>query len=220
MHSFNASKIFDEVKGWDLDKIKKERPDLRNKAKPVGFAIAYGGNGGTIAGNLGIAAEEGDIMYNAYLEAFPSLNDYFEKSKQESIERGYILIDEVTNRKFYLKDINEMNAAKEAKDFSTFFKLKGKYERASLNYKIQGPAGSITKLALILIRKYIENEVEEGEVYLINTVHDEIVLYAREHSDLQKHAKALEDAMAEAGLRWCKRVKLSASAIIGDKWES
>lgn len=220
MHSFNAKKIFDEVKDMTLAEIKEKRPDLRNKAKPVGFAIAYGGDGSTIAMNLGIPISEGEFIYKSYLEAYPTLNSYFERSKKESIERGYILIDEITNRKFFFSQIDEMHEAKRLRDWSTYYSLRGKYERASLNYRIQGPAGSITKYALILIRQYILNETEPGEVYLINTVHDEIVLYAKEDSNLERHAKALEDCMAKAGERWCTLVPLSADAVISNRWES
>lgn len=220
MHSFNASKIFKELEGWDLKDIKSKRPDLRNKAKPVGFAIAYGGNGMTIAFNLGVSIKEGDELYKSYLEAFPTLNNYFEKTKAESIEAGYILIDDITGRKYYFKDIELLNKYKKDRDYSNYYKLRGSYERASLNYKIQGPAGSITKLALILYRQYILNETKPGEVYLINAVHDEIILYAKETSDLNKHAKKLEEIMHKAGQRWCTIVPLYADAIISNRWKS
>lgn len=220
MHSFNASKIFKEISDWSLKRIKEERPDLREKAKPVSFAIAYGGSGMTIAFNLGISIKEGDYLYNSYLEAFPTLNKYFERAKRESIEAGYITIDEITGRKYFFSELDKMEEYKEEKDFSSYYKLRGKYERASLNYKIQGPAGSITKLALILVRRYIQEHTKPGEVYLINTVHDEIVLYAREDSDLEKHAKALEDAMYKAGQRWCTVIPLYATAVISNRWVS
>jgi len=80
MHSFVASKIFPELAGLPLDEIKAQHKDKRQIAKAAGFAINYGGNGYTIAANLGIPQHEGDKVYEAYFKAFPGLKRYYTSS--------------------------------------------------------------------------------------------------------------------------------------------
>src|SRR5690606_25912292 len=174
MHSFNAKKIFKELNELSLDDIKKLHPDKRQIAKSVSFALAYGGNGFTISNNLGLPIERGEEIYNSYFEAFPKLKEFFDKTIKESMERGYIIIDDLTNRKFYFKDFKLLEPYKQNKDWKRYFKLKGKYERACLNYIIQGAAGSITKLAAILFRRWILDNNLEDKVFITNLVHDEI----------------------------------------------
>ena len=206
MHSYNAKMIFKgELKDLSLSEIKNKHPDLREKAKPVSFAIPYGGNGATIAENAGISLEEGDYIYNEYFNAFPGLKSYFKVCRNEALSQNYILIDNISGRKYFFSG-----------NWRKDFKLKGKYERAAVNYKIQGTSGSITKLALINVFKYIRDNNLEDELKIILTVHDEIVLESkRNHS---KHAKALEDAMLKGSLPWCKIVPLTAEAVIDDYW--
>ena len=113
MHSYVASKIFKEISHLSLDDIKKLHKDKRQIAKSAGFAINYGGNGYTIAKNIGVSTEQGEEVYNAYFNAFPGLKNYFEKVQKQAIQRGYILIDTLTHRKSYFtkpRDNKELHA--------------------------------------------------------------------------------------------------------------
>lgn len=218
MHSYNAKKIFPELlQDLSLKEIKEQRPDLRQIAKSVSFALAYGGNGYTIANNLGMSQEKGDEIYDSYFKAFPQLKEFFDKTIKESMERGFIIIDEQTNRKFYFKNFDKLKKYKKDKNWKKFFTLKGKYERACLNYIIQGAAGSITKLAAIIFRKWILDNDLEDKVFITNLVHDEINVECKtEVSEIV--AKELEIAMFNAGTKWCKTVPLNADAVITDYW--
>lgn len=218
MHSYIASKLFpDELKDVPMDQIKKQRPDLRQIAKAAGFALAYGGTGHTIAKNLGLSDARGEAVYNDYFSAFPGLKNFFERSKSQSLKRGYILIDEVSQRKFYFKDIKAMRAADYRGDFKTVNKMKGAMERASMNYIIQGEAGSITKYALVLIYDELAKKGFLDQIKIVATVHDEIIL---ESSVVLEDyaAEMLQRNMEAAGAVWCKRVPLKAEACIEKYW--
>ena len=217
MHSYNARKIFPELKGLELADIKKRFPELRQIAKSVSFALAYGGNGYTIANNLGISLERGEQIYESYFKSFPKLRKFFDKVIKESMERGYIIIDEVTNRKFYFKDFDKLKEYKSNGEWSKFYSIKGKYERACLNYIIQGAAGSITKEAAIKFRRWILDKDLETKVFITNLVHDEINVECEEKLS-KTVATALEKAMFDAGSIWCKTVPLRAKASIVDYW--
>jgi len=102
-------------------------------------------------------------------------------------------------------------------DIKAYNKLKGKLERASLNYPIQGESGSITKLATIYFRNYLLKHNKFDEYQITNVIHDEINCESLEESSLEC-AQVLEDCMKRAGELWCKTIELKATAAIGDYW--
>lgn len=91
---------------------------------------------------------------------------------RESLDRGYIITDNITGRRFYFKDIDIMKQYQKDKEWRNYYYYKGKYERASQNYVIQGEAGSITKYAAILFRKWILNNNLQDSILITNIVHD------------------------------------------------
>lgn len=199
------------------EEIKSKHSEKRQVAKAAGFAIQYGGTGYTISKNLGISEEEGDAVYNAYFKAFPQLKKYFDETIKESMGKGFVEIDHITRRKFFFKDMEILSKLKAEKLWKKYSKLRGKYERACLNYVIQGTAGSITKFAAILFRKWILNNKLENKVFVTNLVHDEINVECLEDLS-EKVAEELEICMKKAGAKWCKIVPLAADAVITDYW--
>jgi DNA polymerase I-like protein with 3'-5' exonuclease and polymerase domains len=218
MHAFIAQKLFpEELSDLTLDEIKKQYPELRQIAKAAGFALAYGGNGSTIAKNLGLSVDKGDQVYEDYFKAFPGLHSYFEKVKAAALHLGYILIDEVTKRKFYFKEFKAYRRALAMGDMRTINNLQGKMERTAMNYPIQGESGSITKYAAVLLYDWIKENDYFDKIKLVLLVHDEINLeVAEELKDLA--AEKLSYFMEAAGAIWCKRVPLKATAVIGTFW--
>lgn len=200
-----------------MDEIKKKRPDLRQIAKSAGFALAYGGNGHTIAKNLGLSVDRGEAVFNDYFKAFPGLLNFFEISKAKSLRQGYILIDDISKRKFFYRNIKELRAAEYKRDTRTINRLKGSMERAAMNYIVQGEAGSITKYALVLIyEELLANELVDL-IKLVATVHDEIILESDKSQEVYA-AEMLQRNMEAAGNVWCKRVPLKAEACIENYW--
>ena len=107
MHCLITRKIFPEVEHLDTATIKKEHGQKRQFAKTIGFALNYGGSAFTIADRLQIPIDEAEKLVDAYFSGFPEMTDYFNKKTKESIENGYILIDEVTRRKFFIPYFKE-----------------------------------------------------------------------------------------------------------------
>lgn len=217
MHSFNARKIFKELEGLTLEEIKSNHSDKRQITKTVVFALAYGGNAYTISNNLGVSKEEGEKIYNSYFEAFPRLREFFDETIRISMKRGFIEIDPITKRKFYFKDFDKLKEFKNIGDWRSYYTLKGKYERACLNYIIQGAAGSITKFAAILFRRWILENNLQNYVSITNLVHDEINLEVH-NSYTKLAAEYLEKCMEKAGGVWCTTIPLKADAVITTYW--
>ena len=220
LHSYTAQKIWPDLLGHlSLSDVKSLHKDKRQIAKSANFALAYGGNGFTIASNLGISAEEGDRVYEDYFKAFPGLKSYFEGVVKQSLKQGYILIDPITRRKFFFPYINEYYSYLEKGNKRKADALEGKMSRAAMNYCIQGAAGSMTKYAIILIYDWLlENEEYLQNIRIVLTVHDEVILEAvHGYEELAK--EKLSYFMEEAGKLWCKRVPIKADAVISRIWE-
>ncbi len=205
MHSYIASKIWaDKLSSLSLKEIKKQYPELRQIAKAAGFAINYGGTGFTIAKNLGIPEEQGNSVYEAYFKAFPKLKQYFSLVQNAAIRKGYILIDEITNRKSYFE---KPNTPKETHAI---------YKKA-LNYPIQGSSGSMTKYATILFRRWILENNYQDYIYITNIIHDEInVECIDSYAEITK--ENLEKCMLKASQKWCTIVPMKATAVITNFW--
>ena len=101
LHSFSAKLLYPELNSLSVKEIKSNHSDKRQKAKSISFSIPYGGNGATIAQNLSLPIVEGERIYNAFMNAFPNLKNYFNQVKKETIDQGYVLINKLTKRKSY-----------------------------------------------------------------------------------------------------------------------
>lgn len=243
MHSFVAKMCFpEELKEVALEDVKNVRKDLRQNAKAAGFAIQFGGVGFTISNNLGVSPEIGDQVYEAYMNGFPGVKDYFDKVFKETLENGYITFNDITKRKSFFDffdrfrklqtDMDNMDWKKyrEEKNKNSYlftnkyqpivkdyFKLKGIIERKSYNFPVQGSSADITKVALLLIWDYIIKNKLFNILKICNVVHDEIIVECP--LNIQKEVtEVVYNSMIKAGSLFFTRVKLDAVAEAGDHW--
>jgi DNA polymerase-1 len=244
MHAFMASKIFKYIGDTPLSEIPTKFKKERQKAKAAGFSINYGGDGRTIAENLNISMEEGNEVYKAYFEAFPDIDKYFKRVQKDAFKNGYILINEVTGRKFYIEYFKDFLALKQkvSKDnfwenrvvekekdsvvyyqyykplTSKYSKLKKTIEKMALNYSIQGTAAEVSKLATYYIFRHIYENNLLFKVLLSNMIHDEILLEAPE-AIAASIAEETTKSMIRAGvILELTRVPLTADAKVVDWW--
>jgi len=113
LHSFMARLVYKDELGdlTDLE-IKKQHADKRKFVKPGTFCIPYGGSGHTIAQNLNLTKELGEEIYDQYMSYFSGLNKYFEQVKAEAVDRGYVLINPKTGRKWFFANMTLLHATK------------------------------------------------------------------------------------------------------------
>lgn len=230
MHSFIASKIYNTPYEDFIEAVEAKdnkmtlttaQMDLLTKrgiAKAAGFAINYGGNGFTISKNLGLPPSEGDAVYDAYFKAFPGLRKYFDKVIADTLEKGYITINELSKRSYSLPTFKRMKSMEnDPRKKSQYMALRSAIGRLALNYPVQGTAGDITKTAVAKYRQWLIKNDLFDKVFITNIVHDEINVEAPKELAAQA-AEGLEQCMYDAGKIWCKTVELKAVAAIGDYW--
>lgn len=237
-HSFVASKMFEELADLSVDEIKTKHKDKRQLAKAAGFAIAYGGNGTTIARSCNISEEQGEFVYNAYFKAFPDLPAYFKRVYQDAVATGYIEFNDVTRHKFFIPNFESFKEIdSETRDNSfwsnyrenketdpelretvkAYFKQKGEIQRKAQNYRIQGTSSSISKYALVILFNQIIQDKLFNKIKIVNFIYDEILLETPEELSA-KWKVILETAMVKGGEPFCPIIPLSADAAIAKYW--
>lgn len=113
LHAFMARLVFnDELKDLSDKEIKQNHSDKRKFVKPGTFCIPYGGSGFTIAQNLNISPEKGEWVYEEYMKYFSGLKTYFERVKKEAVDRGYVLINPMTGRKWFFTNNDNLKATR------------------------------------------------------------------------------------------------------------
>lgn len=247
-HCFVGSAMFSILRNEpNLIITKKTHPKERTIAKTISFKTAYGGSAHTMKDDFGVEEEVAQEFIDSYMNAFPSLKDFFEKGKKHAVENGYI--DIAPDRRYWeknfdrMKELNESiwkfypnnykELPKEKKEkvkkeiyekhpelkemWKEYFVMKGDLERASQNYKIQGFAGAQTKMAAIQVRKKQIANGWRDKIYLTNLVHDEVIAEAIEGMEEQGRA-LIEDCMVRGAMFFCKKVKMKADAVKVEYW--
>ena len=206
-HNYVASLCFPkEIGNIPLYEIKEKFPELRQLAKSAKFAIHYGGTGHTISKNLNLSKSEGEKIENAYLTAFPKINDYLNLMKKRAKHFKYILISPITGRKFWAKDYDEME-----------WKKQNEFAKLGCNYPIQGQSAELTKIGLIYFFNWILDNNYFNIVKLVNAVHDEgLCENPKELTPLV--SKNLKRCLEKGAEPYCKIVPLTADIEVSSFW--
>jgi len=145
----------------EVNKIKKEAPDLRQKGKPYTFGFSYGAS----------PQKYGQELYDAYWETYSGVREYNNKVIEKARKNGYI-ISTFSGLRLKVPKIN----AKSEYD-------REKEERVVCNFSIQ--SGNFLMLeAITIIYDFIRENNLYGKVEIINTVHDSVYLNIVEDYDL------------------------------------
>jgi len=240
MHSFVAKLSWPEIIGdTPLEEIKPKFKDIRQDAKSVEFAIAYGGNAVTISKNNGIPMEEATKIYENYMNGFKGVAAYQAFRRKDFKNKGYILINSLTGHKVFFPDWDyiqtelnkrkskefweEYRLAKETgdkdflKSYKEFKKLIDELEKQSINYVIQGNGALCFKLSSIKLFNYlVKNNLLFKVLYCI-PVHDEINIECPSEIS-EEMSKVLLKCMEDGAEPFCTKLKLTADPVIGDHW--
>ena len=207
--------------------------DVRQEAKGVEFCFNYGGTDGTLVQNNGFNPKEAKEVYDAYMKGFPGVAKYQKYCRKEVIDKGYILMNPVTGHRAHLDDWD--NKWKKIRDFTRqpgyweeyqrmklidpyskevywigqWRKVKSDFEKASINYRIQNRGACCTKLAGILLFRWIVKNNYQNVVKICLQVHDEYNLECPEDM-AEEVALVLQQCMEKAAKPFCTRLPLSS----------
>ena len=172
IHAKTASDIFKVP-------IELVTSEMRRVAKAVNFGIIYGISSFGLGENIGMRATEAQKFIDTYLETYPGIKEYMDKSIAQAKEKGYVTT--IFNRK---RNIPELK--------NTVYTIRQSGERIALNTPIQGTAADIIKLAMVKVYKaFKENNLKSK---MIIQVHDELI-FDTEKSELEKVKQIVTEIM-------------------------
>ena len=199
--SFKEGKDIHTKTASDIFKVDESlvTSNMRRVAKAVNFGIIYGISGFGLGENIGVSAKEAKEFIDTYLETYPGIKDYMEKTIEEAKEKGYVKT--MFGRK---RNIPELK--------NTVYTIRQSGERIALNTPIQGTAADIIKLAMVKVYKALkENNLKSK---MIIQVHDELVFDIYK-DELEKINKIVTDIMDNV---YKLNVPLTVSVNYGKNW--
>ena len=171
----------------------------RRVAKAVNFGIIYGISSFGLSENVGVSTKEAKEFIDTYLETYPGIKDYMEKTIRDAKEKGYVKT--LFGRK---RNIPELN--------NTIYIIRQSGERIALNTPIQGTAADIIKLAMVKVYKALEDNNLKSK--MIVQVHDELVFDVYE-GELEVLDKIVTDVMDNI---YKLKVPLRVTKAYGKTW--
>ncbi|MDR1619700.1 MAG: DNA polymerase I [Clostridiales bacterium] len=192
IHTKTAAEVF----GVPEDRV---TPAQRSAAKAVNFGIVYGISDFGLAKNLGISRKQAGDYIETYLNRYPNVRAYMQKSVEDGKENGYVAT--LWGRR---RDLPELKSGQyNARSFG---------ERVAMNMPIQGSAADIIKIAMVRVDEALLKRRLKAKLVL--QVHDELLLDAPPE---EKDAcmELVRDCMQNA-MRL--RVPLLAQVRAGKSW--
>lgn len=195
LHSEMAQKIFG-------DKFDPHDKDQRMAAKIVNFGIPYGRTPAGVAKQLKISKSEAKEYLEKWFAGAPKVKDYIAECHRmataEPQEVYYTVFGRA--RHYYITSDSIRHA-----------------ENQSVNFPISSTANDLTIHSLVEIGKWL---IEKGfDAYLVNTVHDSIILEVREKDakEIAEHCQLIMSSIPKKYLPGLK-VPFRADAELGTSY--
>jgi DNA polymerase I-like protein with 3'-5' exonuclease and polymerase domains len=187
--------------------LRKLEPKLRNKAKAYALGIPYGMGAYALGMTLGIPTKDAKKLVDGYLNGFPELKKWMERSKKQAKEKGFVKtqvgrIRHLSKVKaIYDKigdDLLDWNIKKEMERQYGVDQIKNLSRdyinglNNSCNVQIQGLAASIVnRAALAINRKFKELNING---WVCAQIHDQLVIEV-DHDRSEEAARIVQDCM-------------------------
>ena len=175
----------------------------RKAGKVLVLSIAYGVGPDKIAQSIGCTVTDARKLLDDFTKKFSDIQKYRGRVIRQAVAQSPTpYVETIFGRRRYIPDLKSGDKG-----------LRARAERQAFNTMIQGSAADLMKLAIVRAHSCF---VDEPDVNVVLTVHDELVTVARE--DLAKEAaEAIRESMEGIKLPEII-VPLIAEAKIVDRW--
>jgi DNA polymerase I-like protein with 3'-5' exonuclease and polymerase domains len=175
----------------------------RKAGKVLVLAISYGVGPDKIASSIGCSVTEARKLLKDFEAKFSSIAKYKAKVVRLAKQSGNVpFVETLFGRRRYIPDLKSNDVG-----------FLARAERQAFNTVIQGSAADIMKLAIVRAHSCF---VDEPDINVILTVHDELVTIAPEDR-AEEVLRAIKESMEGIKLKEIT-VPLIAEAHIVDKW--
>lgn len=191
LHTRTAADVFQVP----IEQVSKGQ---RNVAKTINFGLCYGMTQKGLSSRLNISEEEAQSFITAYYKAYPVVKNTLDKLGMKAVTEGFS--QTVLGRKRYFQKPESFSQEKAM-------------ERKGRNTPIQATCGDILKRAIF----YIQDEIWNMPAWIINLVHDEIVIEFREDGE-EIMLALVEECMVKAGQNFLKLVPIEVDITVDTVW--
>jgi len=175
----------DYIKGYTLELAKDDKYNRAECGKRINFGIGYGSQGSALVKTgkwKDVNGQERSFTWpmlnvgiGIWKKKFHGVADYIDNYPDECRMRDGVALSA------FLRERRVQNRLNGADEY-----VRGEAERECINFKIQSSAGSITNrtigLVYLTVRGLIDQGIiEEGDIRLVNTVHDSVIYQAKKH---------------------------------------
>ena len=191
LHTRTAADVFQVP----LDEVSN---DQRSAAKAINFGLCYGQASKGLSDKLNISEDKAQEFIKAYFKAYPVVKNTLDRLGMKAVKEGHS--QTVLGRKRYFTKPDSFGQEKAI-------------ERQGRNTPIQSTCGDILKKAIY----YIQNQIWNMPAWIINLVHDEVVIEFREDGEEIMRAVA-EECMVKAGRDFLKLVPVEVDITVDTVW--
>ena len=224
----------EKLEGVSADKsadnyLKKVDPVKRNTAKAYSLGIAYGMEAYALGRTLDVSQKEAQVLVDGYLDGFPQLKEWRERSREEVKANGKIqnYVGRVRHlprvKKTYAKFGDRMMDWRFRKELETTYgkdqvmKAYRDYRNGlnnCLNFQLQSLAAAVVNRAALAINRKAEEMGIDAKVQA--QVHDQLIINVRE-DQAEIFAPVVQELM-EVTTK-LPGVTLKAPPEIADNWK-
>lgn len=190
IHAKTASDIFKK----DINEITSQE---RRVAKAVNFGIIYGISSYGLSENLNIPTYEAKGFIDNYLNTYPGIKEYMDKTIKQAHADGYVKT--LFNRIRIIPELQNKN-----------YMIRQAGERMALNTPIQGTSADIIKKAMVEVQNKIKEKNLKSKMIL--QIHDELVIDTKK-DELEEIKTILKETMENT---YKLSVPLKVDINIGD----
>ena len=175
----------------------------RKAGKVLVLSIAYGVGPDKIAQSIGCTVTEARKLLDDFTKKFNDIQKYRGRVIRQAVANGSVpYVETIFGRRRYIPELKSGDKG-----------LKARAERQAFNTMIQGSAADLMKLAIVRAHSCF---IDEPDVNVVLTIHDELVTVVRE--DLaEEAAEAIRESMEGIKLPEII-VPLIADVKIVDRW--
>ncbi|MFL6030599.1 MAG: DNA polymerase I [Gaiellaceae bacterium] len=171
----------------------------RSVAKMINFGIVYGISAFGLSENLEIPREQAQQYIDAYLARFPHVQDFIQRTIEQSTRDGYAT--SLLGRRRPTPEIRASNR-----------QTRSLGERLAVNFVMQGSNADIIKKAMIAIHRRLRDEGRGAKLVL--QVHDELLLEVPE-AEIGPARELVREEMCSA---YPLDPPLAVDVGVGDSW--
>ncbi len=208
LHTRTASDLFGiTVEEIMADKKLKDndvnKKDYRGNVKALNFGLIYGLTKVGLSLRMGTSEKEAQKLIDLYFGKYTSIDGWLNKAAEFAVMNRYSTTMSGRRRYYRLPD----------PDHRDFNKIKGSIERQGKNHPIQGTNADTIKQSMI----YIVDRIKDYDAKLLLTVHDEVIVEARE-DQAEEVSGVVSQAMVDGFAAFVPELVMEADADIENYW--